>query len=74
MAMPPARESHPRLYVRALTQAGRAAKINIPPALARQLGWCLRDLLVVELMPDNTLRIKKLEVAPHRQVIEEQHV
>jgi len=62
MPVPTALDPHPRRFVRSLTQAGNVAKVTIPPSLAKILGWRLRDLLVVELLPDNTLSIRKLDL------------
>jgi len=66
MPVPATLDPHPTKVVRSLTQHGNAAKITIPPHLAKMLGWRLRDLLLIELLTDNTLSIRKLDL-PTRQ-------
>jgi len=61
MPVPTALDPRPTRFVRSLTQAGNVAKVTIPPSLAKILGWRLRDLLIIELLPDNTLSIRKLD-------------
>lgn len=73
MPIPHALDPHPNSYVRSLHQAGNVAKITIPPHLAKQLGWRLRDLMLIELMPDNTLRVSKLDLTKERPTVETQN-
>ena len=62
MPVPASLDPHPTKYVRTLNQAGNVAHITVPPSLAKMLGWRIKDLLVIELNADNTLRIRKLDL------------